>query len=239
MRTSTLWLRVMLIALLMGSIAAGVVLAASSARLLNYQVDFVEVTGEGQSRVWTYAVTASNDVLADLSSWTLAIDSACGYKFRLPTNPSPGSNTYTTITSYILQTGPNAGTDVCLGTYACQAATYDVLRSLDNSVHLRSITFSNPDQALSSTNLVTHMFQIEIESIVGHRIGDAIVKVDTGTSGSETGQVSGAVCAPTAVQLVNLSASSHPGSPALFIFILVAGIVILSGWIINRRSKVV
>jgi hypothetical protein len=238
MKTTTPWSRVILIAILLGSIATGVAMAASSASLLNYQVDFVEVTGEGESRVWTYALTSNDNVLADLSSWTLSIDSACGYKFRQPAVPAPGIASYTTPTSYVLQTGQDAGTDICSGTYSCQAATYDVVQSLDNSVHQRSINFSNPDQALSSTNLVTHLFQIEIESPSDHRIGDASVTVDTGTGGIENGQVSGAVCPPTAVQLVNLSASSHPASPAIFIFLLAAGVAILSGWIINRRAKV-
>ena len=230
-------IRIFIIAILISAIGVGAAMAASAATLRNYQVDFIEVTGSGQSRFWTYAVTASGDELADMSGWVLSIDSSCGYKFKIPAVLPPVVATYTTPTSYVLQTGPNAGTDICSGTYSCQAATYDVSQSVDSGLHLRSLFINNPTQALSATNPVTHVFRIEIDNLTEHRIGDAQATVDTGTGGSETAPITGAVCPPTAVQLVNLSASSNPASPALFVFLLAAGVVVLAGWVITRRTK--
>lgn len=225
--------KAILIAILAGALIVSVALGAGSATLRNYQVDFVEVTGTTNSRVWTYAITANGDESAALSEWTLAIDNSCDFKFLTPASSTPGVRSYTTPTSYVLQ----GGSDYC-ASHTCQAAQYEVAKIIDLAAGLRKITFKNPDLALASGNPVTHLFQIGIISLGEQRIGDTGVTVDTGgTGGAESGLVFGAVCPPTAVQLVNLTASSSNSTMYLAVLIgIFLAIVGLTGFYILRKK---
>jgi hypothetical protein len=210
--------KALLIALITGVLIVSVALGASSATLRNYQVDFVEVTGTGTTRTWTYAITANGDESAAMSDWTLTIDDRCGYKFASPPGSAPGARTYATLTSYIMKDG----TDFC-ASHSCQAANYEVHKFIDSAAGQRWITFQNADTPLSSTNPVTHLFQMQVATLdlTDPHIGDTGVSLDTGTGTAALGVISGPVCPPTAVQLVNLTAST--GLPTTY-WAMLAGI---------------
>jgi hypothetical protein len=239
MAKTRLLAKAILFAFLAGGVVYGVVLAATSATLRKYQVDFVEVTGVGDSRVWTYAITANGDEDAALDQWTLSIDNSCGYKI-FPRSSTPGVRSYATLGSYILTEGPNAGSDVCDGTpYTCAIANYEIVSNvIDPITNLRSITFKNADSPLSAANPVTQIFQVEVRNITEFRLGDTPVSATAGGTG-ESGFITGAVCPPTAVQLVHLKASS---SPVTFTIVLIVAVSLaglgLTGAIIRRKKPV-
>ena len=234
MSTLKPWYKAILIVLLAGTMIVGAALGAGSATLRNYQIDFVEVTGTGPSRVWTYAITASGDESAAMSDWTLTIDDRCGYKFSSPTGSGPGERSYATLTGYIMQDGTN----FC-DTHTCQEANYEVHKFADTIAEQRWITFQNADTPLASSNPVTHLFQMTIGSLdlSDHRIGDTGVSLDTGTGSAATGVISGPVCPPTAVKLVNLTASSSNTLQYLAVLIGISLAVIgLVGYTIRRKK---
>ncbi len=201
-------------------------LAASSVILQGYQIDFIEVVKDGDNTIWTYAITADGDETFGLSHWTLDLDLACGYEIVAPAESPAGVNTYFTPASYVPQSGPNAGIDICAGLYDCQAASYNIEYGVDATTGISGIKFQEPDPALSASTPGTQIFQITVASS-DPRIGsvDVAIKTGGGSTGYEIGLIDGPVCYPTALTLANLSASSNTGGVLLSTILIAAFIL--------------
>lgn len=195
--------------LILGTAVAA--LAAGTTLLNNYQVDFIEVIKNESYTTWTYAVTADGDEATGLSHWTLGLDIRCGYTVVSPTASPVGVRSYTTLTSYVPASGPDAGSDICTSVYQCQAASYNVEIGPDATTGVSGIKFQDADVSLAENNPGTHIFQITVANAGETRLGDTgiAVKVGGGKTGYEVGLISGPVCAPSAVFLSNLNASSN------------------------------
>jgi hypothetical protein len=186
--------------------------AAQSVILNHYEIDFIEMVGDGTTRLLTYAITADGDEVAPLSEWTLAVSDGCFYKFPSPKPSQPGTRSYKTPDSYILQDSPSP-VDICADGYQCKIANYEVVQADDPGSNLRKITFKNADVPLSAGNPGTHLFQIVVHNDYEHRKGNVTVTV--GAGGFASGQVLGPVCPPTAVQLVSLTGDSPTSLPLM------------------------
>jgi hypothetical protein len=221
--------------LILSALFFQLVLAAGSLVLSQYQVDFVEVVRSGTDSYWTYAVTANGDEAQAMEHWTLAVDKNCGYVVAGPAQSTGGARTYSTLTSYINQ----SGTDVCgpSGSYSCQAANYSVDTGLDASTGLAGVRFYNADTPLSTSNQMTHLFQLHLVNASETRIGDTRVALMNAASSFESGDLTGAVCPPTAIDLLSLSAGSHPGTSMLpFLLVALLGLIGL-GWALQKRGQ--
>lgn len=215
-------------AILCALLTVTTVLAASSLILRGYQVDFIEVVKDGNNTTWTYAITSDGDEPFGLSHWTLDLDLACGYTIIAPEESPSGTNTYFTPTSYVPQSGPNAGVDICAGIYNCQAASFNIEYGVDATTGVNGVKFQEPDPALSAGNQATQIFQITVANS-NPRIGpvDIAIKTGGGSTGYEIGTIDGPVCYPTALTLSNLNASANSGS-LLLTSILAASLALAS-----------
>lgn len=239
MRINEKLIRAILGAVALAILVFGVALAAASITLLQYQLDFIEVTKEGDISTWTYAVTASGDESMPLDLWSLKVDKACGYIVESPDESFGGERTYTTLTAYALQQGPDAGVDICAGTYDCQAASYSVYHGYDTITSLFGIKFYNSDLPLSSANPGTHVFQVQVAKPDEHRTGDAVAGVAVGGAQAsvEKGPLTGPVCAPTAVSLVGFKGVPPRSQAGLGLALIVVSVLTLAGMLLTDRIR--
>jgi len=227
------WSAVLVLSVLFFQIA----LAAGSVVLSLYQIDYIEVVKTGNDSYWTYAVTSDGSATEAMEHWTLAVDKNCGYMIYDPIQSPGGERTYNTLTSYVTQ----AGVDICgaTGSYDCQAASYSVDIGVDTSTGITGAKFYNADTPLSGSNQVTHVFQLHVVNTVETRIGDTSAAVMNAANSFEAGDLTGPVCAPTAIDLLSLSAGSHPGRSLLpFLALALLGLIVL-GWTLQKRGQAI
>lgn len=227
---------VMIFTLLLSLLGFTVALAASTAILNDYQVDFIEANHSGNFSTWTYAVTASGDEVQTMSSWTVAIDKNCTYQVTAPLPSVAPARSFSTLTSYVLQKGPSAGTDICDGTYNCLPADYSVSNRDPDSTTL-GIHFSNPTAALGSSSPTTHIFQFTLLKTGDHNVADGATSMTVNDGSYQTGLISAPACPPTAINLVKMSATSHADTTILWSLGLVAGLCLLVMAGISTRRK--
>jgi hypothetical protein len=228
---------VVIFAMLLSLLGFTVALAASTVSLNNYQIDLIEANKVDDQSTWTYAITASGDELQTMSGWTVSIDKNCTYLVTTPLPSTAPDRSYTTLTSYVLQKGASAGSDVCDGTYNCEAASYSV-SNRDPDSNILGVHFSNPDVALGSASPVTHIFQFTLLKTGDHNVADGPTSLTVSTNSFESGVISSPACPPTAVDLVQLSASSNANFTALWILGLAAGLCVLVLAVITYRRSI-
>lgn len=223
------WGAVFVLAILFFQIA----LAAGSVVLRQYQIDYIEVVKVGNDSYWTYAVTSNGDETQAMDHWTLDVVKNCGYVVVDPHQSGGGARTYSTLTSYVTQ----SGVDICgpSGSYDCQAASYSVDVGNDTSTGLTGVNFYNADTPLSGSNQATHVFQVHLVNTIETRIGDTQAALMDAGSSFEVGALTGAVCAPTAISLLSLSAGSQSGWYLWpFLALALVGLIGLA-YILQRR----
>ena len=213
--------------LLLTAVTFGVVSAAGSIVLNGFTVEFLGVEMNGNTGTFTYAVTADptvNPVPHGLSHWIIGTGNCSEINFVYPVTSGP-------YTSPI-------DSPVCSdGSHSCQAANYtEVEWGSDPTTGVFGIKFGDANsQQLSRENTGTHIFQIQIDNVVGTQ--DVQVGVKTNGRTGSTGLITGPLCrTPSAVALSTASAASN--SPSLNIsFLLITLLITLSSLTVWRRMR--
>jgi hypothetical protein len=200
--------------------------------LQDYIVDLVSYEINGNQSTWVYAVTynvsSTNQSPPALSHWTLGMDLTC-YDVVEPV--AAETNAYTTPTD------PAYG---CGDTYTCTQATYDLVEygadptlGLTDGVKWADVIVG---PQIGPSNPTTQIFILTVQA-AEHRIGDVLVGVKYGNTGEVTGTITGPVCAPNAVEMAAVNASSGGwATPVLLMAILAFGGLAYVGLRLARRD---
>lgn len=202
--------------------------AATSVVLDGYTIDYIGMDLNGTVGTFTYAVTAdpaTNTIQNGLSHWTIGYGNCAVSDVIAPVTTSD----YVTPVSV-----PACGN----GSYSCQAATYtQVEYGLDPTTSVNGVKFGDvSDFQLSKENAATHIFQIQIDNVIGTQ--DVGVGVKTKGNTGPSDQITGPLCDnPTAVNLSSASASTEETNNSLMIMAVIV-FAAITGLIIGRRHTI-
>ena len=187
---------VTLIAIVAG---AAVARAESPTPLLGYQFELVDIRDNGNhTSTWTYAVTASGDEAHALSHWTLALG-ACYMPVVTPANGA----------SFATLTSTEYG---CGSKYNCEVSQCTVEVGKDPTTNISNgIKFGNCNPQLEKSNAPrTQIYQFTVDDVPNQ--ARYVTVADKAGNSTQSGQILGPACSPTAVSLRGLSAEPEPAT---------------------------